>query len=272
MTIVTTCKGRLEHLQQTLASMVSQGIPCIVVDYGCPQGTGQWVAQNHPSVRVVQADGVANFNIGRARNLGSRQVRTPWVCFLDSDKLLGPDFAQNTLPLLRNGAYFLAHSEMPDLSGMVVCAMRDFAAIEGYDEVFEGWGCEDNDLYARLERHGCVAGRLPKGVAGCIAHADDVRTQFHALKDRFVSLRVNAMYLQVKADLAAQMRVPQLPLLQRQGLYAEVRRIVLETPGKAAHLEITLPLSTEYVAPPGWQLTRRMNYSLSPTATATTNE
>ena len=67
-------------------------------------------------------------------------------------------------------------------------------------------------------------------------------------------------------------QVPQLPLVQRQGLYAEIRRIVLETPGKAAHLEITLPLSTEYVAPPGWQLTRRMNYSFSPTATPTTYE
>ena len=31
----------------------------------------------------------------------------------------------------------------------------DFLAINGYDEFFEGWGKEDDDLTHRLQRKGC---------------------------------------------------------------------------------------------------------------------
>ncbi len=38
--IITTCKGRLEHLKQTLPAMLAQkDSEVIVVDYSCPHGT-----------------------------------------------------------------------------------------------------------------------------------------------------------------------------------------------------------------------------------------
>ena len=48
LTLVTTCKARLAHLQQTLPQMMAQtrhddaggsdDVRCIVVDYDCPEG------------------------------------------------------------------------------------------------------------------------------------------------------------------------------------------------------------------------------------------
>ena len=34
-------------------------------------------------------------------------------------------------------------------------AWRDFEAVNGFDEVYPGWGHEDADLVLRLHHHGC---------------------------------------------------------------------------------------------------------------------
>jgi hypothetical protein len=52
--IITTCKGRLAFLKQTLPLMVATGFPVTVVDYDCPEGTGDWVAANFPDVNLVR--------------------------------------------------------------------------------------------------------------------------------------------------------------------------------------------------------------------------
>ena len=44
----------------------------------------------------------------------------------------------------------------------------DFLAINGYDEFFEGWGKEDDDLTHRLQRKGCKKRSLR--FAGIVYH------------------------------------------------------------------------------------------------------
>lgn len=47
---VTTCRGRLHHLQQTIPRIVAeQPDEIIVVDHDCPQGTGDWLEKNYPA-------------------------------------------------------------------------------------------------------------------------------------------------------------------------------------------------------------------------------
>jgi predicted glycosyltransferase involved in capsule biosynthesis len=49
----------------------------------------------------------------------------------------------------------IRHPSKPKLFGGNVGIHRhDFAAINGYDEAFEGWGCEDDDLRIRLRQSG----------------------------------------------------------------------------------------------------------------------
>ena len=79
ISFVTTCKGRLSALKQSLPRMVAQPhAEVIVVDYDCPEGTGAWVAAEHPAARVVQVRDAPVFNIARARNLDlARQLDSP---------------------------------------------------------------------------------------------------------------------------------------------------------------------------------------------------
>lgn len=51
--------------------------------------------------------------------------------------------------------YAIGHSLKPRLfGGNIGIARRDYELVNGYDENFEGWGCEDDDLRIRLRRAG----------------------------------------------------------------------------------------------------------------------
>jgi hypothetical protein len=39
ISVITTCKGRLNHLKQTIVNRIHPNIENIVVDYNCPNGT-----------------------------------------------------------------------------------------------------------------------------------------------------------------------------------------------------------------------------------------
>jgi len=70
--IITTCKGRLDHLKESLPAMVAQGAKeVIVVDYSCPDGTGDYVAVTYPDVRLVRVEGEQHFSNWKARNAGA---------------------------------------------------------------------------------------------------------------------------------------------------------------------------------------------------------
>lgn len=51
---------------------------------------------------------------------------------------------------------------------------EDFLAINGYDELFEGWGGEDSDLAYRMERNGCRKKRIKfAGIAYHLWHGHE---------------------------------------------------------------------------------------------------
>ncbi len=53
--IVTTCKGRLEHLRQSLPIFSRRAAEVVVVDYDCPQKTRDFVASDFPGGKVVRS-------------------------------------------------------------------------------------------------------------------------------------------------------------------------------------------------------------------------
>ena len=277
LTWVIPCKGRLAQLQQSLPVLMASaghepGVLFLVVDYDCPQHCGDWVESRYPQVKVVRLCNCPVFSLVKARNAGASQVQTPWLGFLDCDVLVTPEAISNLLPVLRAQSMagashhhlFVSESRQNELAGFLVCATSLFKRLEGYDETFEGWGAEDTDLRLRLQQAGCQAHLLPIGQLTALLHDDSARTAFHLVKDRFLSLRINGLYLQVSRDLAQQMGIPQLPVEHRQGIYQQVKSTVLANPRTAAQLEITLPVSADVSAPPGWQLKRRWLYSYEP--------
>lgn len=96
LTFVVPCMGRLSQLKQSLPTVVTQpGTEYVLVDWSCPDQSGSWVRQNYKTVKVIRVDNEELFNLSKARNLGGRAVTTPWVCFIDADMLLEPNFSSS---------------------------------------------------------------------------------------------------------------------------------------------------------------------------------
>jgi hypothetical protein len=76
VSLITTCKGRLAHLKETLPAFLAQGAGCevIVVDYDCPEGAATWVNANHPRDRSP-FDGSPFFDTDRLFQRSDKGVR-----------------------------------------------------------------------------------------------------------------------------------------------------------------------------------------------------
>ena len=240
---VTTCKGRLEHLQQTLPMMAAiADTHCVVVDYGCPQGSGHWVQQNFPEVHVEFVTDDAEFCLARARNIGASKVTSPWVCFIDADIRIQAGFAAwLNEPRRSNGIYRVPPLAMATW-GTMICRTDAFLAVGGYDEVIRGWGGEDDELYLRMRNAGAVDADIPPELLAPIEHSDQLRTAFYPLKDRFLQHRINYLYTHLKADIAR--HSPQFLTLEgRRQIMAETTKTVTSAAAQnvAAHFEVELP-------------------------------
>ena len=222
---VTTCMGRLGTLRQSLEPMLRQGGSCVVVDYSCPDGAGDWVRANHPSARLIRVDDQAQFNASAARNIGARHADAPWICFVDSDVVLDLEFSKVVAPELAAGGYYRTFSSDRGLGGTFVCSRADFERVGGYDEMYRCWGEEDNDLYDALQFVGLQARELPDRLMRHMAHGDLERTRHYSITDRVLGHAINRVYRIVKWDMARLGR-ELLDLDRRRGLYDKVAEVV----------------------------------------------
>lgn len=266
LSFVTVCKGRLEHLAQTLPLLAAQpGAETIVVDYGCPQGTRAWVRERFPGVVVVEVDDDPGFCVARGRNLGAAAASAPRLCFVDADVRLREGFAAWARDHARPRHYYRALPATEDVWGTVVCSAEDFAGAGGYDEAFRGWGGEDDDLYVRLEDSGCLASGFPAELAEPIVHGDATRLAQYEIKDKRTHNRVNQVYVAAKRHLAKLLGRP-LSLEERTGLFSESRKGVQSVPlGDASVvLEISLPSDPRLPSHDGWALEQKIVYRFVP--------
>lgn len=204
---VTTCKGRLHHLQETLPLLVAQAPDeIIVVDYGCPQGAGDWVEEHHPQVSVVRVTDDPGFCTSRARNLGAARSTSQWVCFIDADVRVNAGWVAWLRGNLHSKFFYRAApvdgKRDKNTWGTVVCTKRALDAIEGYDEAFRGWGGDDDDLYERLTARGLAENVYPSAFVDAIGHDDADRVTFHEVKDVDASATINMIYMAAKRQVA----------------------------------------------------------------------
>lgn len=234
---VTTSKGRLHHIRETLPRIIAQSpAEIIVVDYGCPDGTAAWVEAHHPGVRVVRVDDDPGFCLPRARNLGAAQASAPWICFIDADILIQPGWVEWMQHTLTPGRFYRAapvNGERDgETFGTVICERATFERISGYDEAFRGWGGEDTDLYARLAAQpGVHEAGYPPAFVEPIGHDDAERTQFHDVKRKDTQGRINIAYLRIKQQLLDH-HVDSLPLDVRRDMMEQLKRQLGDSDGK----------------------------------------
>lgn len=161
-------------------------IEIVVADFGSDPDQAEELAQlaaGHGAVVVREATS-ALWNRSRALNLGIQAASGHYVLCTDADMIFTADFVAAVVETLRRGddkALVLCRchdlpehvaetprrrDELPSLraaasvrqtSGTGACQAATrafFFAVRGYDEAFEYWGAEDNDMVDRATRYG----------------------------------------------------------------------------------------------------------------------
>lgn len=226
---VTTCRGRLHHLQQTMPLMAAeQPDELIVVDYGCPDGTGDWVEANYPQAKVVRAKGKERFNLCDARNTGAAVATADWLYFVDADIRLQPGMLAKLRPMLAPGGFYMPKwiVDTPiDIWGSCICLRSVYEQLDGYDEVFEGWGADDEDFYHRMENAGIERRYYPPEWVDPIVHDDTERSV--VTRNKYVNEATNACYGMAKREISRLRGLNgNLPLQDRRQLMQHVRPVV----------------------------------------------
>ena len=208
ISLITTCMGRLSFLKQTLPNWIATtSFPIVVVDYSCPERTGNWIERSgfESRVSVVRQtaelrNGLPEFNTSKARNAGAAAVKEGYLLFLDADTLLSPEFENWLLSKIDPGSICLVplHHDTMELGGALATHTSSFMAVRGFDERIQGWGSEDIDLKIRLRLLGLNCKEIPRNCLKAIHHSNALRVENHAQKDLNTTAVLNAAYLNAK--------------------------------------------------------------------------
>jgi glycosyltransferase involved in cell wall biosynthesis len=198
ITSVTVSMGRREHLETTLPLMLEEFDHCIVVDWSCPQGSGEWAAKE--GAEVIFRKNEKFFDLCQARNLGARAVKDRTVCFIDADTMVMTGLKEEiesllTLQTMVVAARTAKNIDVPNLCGFIALDIGQFWGVGGYCEEIQGYGLEDFHLRTklRLERDMQLK-RLSAGALGALRHSNELRGRYHE-KPIEVSAKVNHDFL-----------------------------------------------------------------------------
>lgn len=168
VTVAIPCRGRLVQLKQAVRAWQAQDVPdCVdyrilVLDYGCPERTFDWVWAQHPAhlnldaARLIDEHPIG-YHYTRARNLSGRACRDGWIIFTDADLIVHDKTivdqawhrcCERALQTLRIRA---GASRIP----FPLMIRRDsWARLGGFCESMPGWGHEDIEFWFRAMDQG----------------------------------------------------------------------------------------------------------------------
>lgn len=197
LTIVTTCKGRIEHALRAVPTW--SDFPVVFVDYDCPQLTGKAIlAAGGPKVSVIFERNKKWFNLSKARNIAIPYVRTPWVMFLDCDMIMKPGFKEHIYDLLEEKTIYEFEHKVAGFAGTIICTVDDFIKVEGFDEDANGYGYEDSQFKNKMYHIGSKVVFMNPDFFEHIAHSEVERVQHYEIKHPSMSHRNNVDVLNRK--------------------------------------------------------------------------
>ena len=263
--IITVSKGRLEHLKQSLPRMLGQrAAEVIVVDFSCPQGTGDYVAEHFPAARVVKVEGETHFSNWKARNAGAAAATSEILVFCDADtiladgavKWLDSHFPPRSFGYFERGAMEGFNRKglklgKNQLRGFLVVAAKAFRRVGGYDELFEGYAAgADTDLVDRLGLIGHAEFRLDSDIiADVIEHGNAERLEHHREPTR-ISYGAGFIYRTAKFALLKIKRMTELPLEVRRELYDSAHQAAANLGSSTDSVSLTVAITDRKVKMP----------------------
>jgi glycosyltransferase involved in cell wall biosynthesis len=249
ISLVVTCKNRLDHLKQTLPSFLELPLAnIIVVDYGCMQGTAQWVNSLEMGLIVEKVDDDPFFCLARARNAALKRVSTEYIIFVDADVKLKPGLGVwLNEHLQKHRTFWIAQRPCNhSLYGTLICNTKDFNRVGQYDEAYRAWGGEDADLYTRFQRSGLKVSYFPSQFMEPIDHDDDIRClqlDGGGMGSKSRAIILAKIYREIKLDIEAVI-VDRLEIDFRHQLMSDIRHLLLKMFAeniKVESLQINLP-------------------------------
>lgn len=135
----------------------------IIVDWSSKKDLS-WVLDIDERVKYIRVEGEDYFNISQAYNLGADHVTKDYILKMDVDYLLNPYYNFfDTNPVMK-GCFYAGNSSDQQigwdnpifsyLNGILYTKTEDFKKIEGYNENFQGYGYDDDEIYENLQKIG----------------------------------------------------------------------------------------------------------------------
>ena len=203
ISFVTTCKGRLAHLRETLPQNMADNadypdLEFVVVDYNSEDGLKEWIEDNFQTemgngrLKYVHAPDHKYFHMAHAKNIAHRMATGDIICNIDADNFTKQGFAAYIDDVFRTTENIFLRSakinrqKIPDtgLGGRIAVRRSDFYTVGGYNEDTSGWGPEDADFARRLERIGLSELEIPYEYLKFITHNDDLRFENYSSKPK----------------------------------------------------------------------------------------
>ncbi len=104
ISLVTTCKGRLVHLRETLPQNMADNadypnLEFVVVDYNSEDGLKEWIKDNFRAemrngrLKYIHAPDPKYFHMAHAKNIAHRMAAGDIICNIDADNFTKKGFA-----------------------------------------------------------------------------------------------------------------------------------------------------------------------------------
>lgn len=205
VSFVVTCKGRLEHLKNSVLAMQHQSYEgleeIIVVDYDSPDGAGAWCRELvDDRIKVVSLINAPTFCISHARNCGAVRCKSELIAFVDADVVVGPEYLAANIAAMEDSDCVMARFDYHDgitrarkVNGCLIVPRGVYFLLRGYDEDMKGWGVDEQDFSDRAFVY-CspnVVLLSHDTIESTLSHDDEMRTQFYDEKDKHTSNRAN---------------------------------------------------------------------------------
>lgn len=189
---ILVVRDRKEQAAHSLPSLQTQALACdgevIVVDQDSGPDDADYYrrACRAGGFRYIRLDRGGPFNRSWTLNVGSRATDMPILAFCDADVVVGQGSAEAVTRKRRDtfseGPCFIScfpyevdreasdrfrktgdmsiledgdHRPWWTLGAGAHVDAASFRAIGGFDESYDGWGCEDDDLFQRMRAFGC---------------------------------------------------------------------------------------------------------------------
>lgn len=181
ITAIITCMGRRSHLELTLSYAMREFDHVIVVDWSCPEKSGEFAESE--GARVVRKTGERYFSGSKAKNFGASFATTEFLAFIDADTLCMPGLGSEIKSLMAPNRMVLSSrnfdgSDVNDTVGFLVVSREAFWSVGGFDESWGNrWGHEDTHLRGKLYLDAKLeVVRLERSMRlGALAHSNALR-------------------------------------------------------------------------------------------------